>query len=641
MKGYRKIIQSSLTIILVFIMVLTFNLDYYNNNNHELLGYSNELKAYNNKEYRGTILNVPIDSRPITTSNFQYLVEAAGYQYCEVGTADLDKMGAKQTYTPGDSAEVRDSLTQWVAYGLSDPSNTTVIINTASYFFGGLMASRSPKQYNNMKEKIKQLETTITNYNDPEYYVIITIPRTYPDSRVLKFPMSANAKVKGLQEYYKECEGSKNGVIFTDNQTTFQDAVLEWVYFRYWQKIDNNKWSQLPVYAKQFCSEFYNSNKNFLENYYSTYEKSYEYIEELLKLNNRLKKSGYKQFTLIVGSDDFAVSPFISKNVVNAGKNNFNYIQKNKDGKIVKIGPAYYYNKKLEDKNCILIPGADEIHHMILARDLVNKTKTGIDFRYLDPVNNKVNLDKKNKSNDNAKLGVVAKYDAVSARENFLIRENFINKNAKNKITVDTYLIHITGKNLTENNVNKSVKNIFNNSNKHAVIGVHYFDDGLFEALVKEQESIFNLPYCSAWNTIGNSAGIGLASITVAINLEEEIGDNSKINAVMKNRVTRLMEYKYITVLEGIVYNNHKTPTNKDFTQETKAQLYNRISYVNGNGSGNGKSLVKEMTTTDKKSTPAYQIGGYKFSVSNVEATAQRPWNREFEVKIIPKVTIK
>ena len=35
---------------------------------------------------RGTILNVPIDSRPISRSNFQYLVNSAGYEYVEFST---------------------------------------------------------------------------------------------------------------------------------------------------------------------------------------------------------------------------------------------------------------------------------------------------------------------------------------------------------------------------------------------------------------------------------------------------------------------------------------------------------------------------------------------------------------------------
>ena len=61
--------------------------------------------------YRGTIINVPIDSRPISRSNFEYLAKAAGYNYVEVNQG-LDGMDIDEKYYKGNATETRDKLSE-------------------------------------------------------------------------------------------------------------------------------------------------------------------------------------------------------------------------------------------------------------------------------------------------------------------------------------------------------------------------------------------------------------------------------------------------------------------------------------------------------------------------------------------------
>ena len=179
---------------------------------------------------RGTIINVPIDSRPITTNNFEYLTKAAGYEYITIGNNKLDSMTTNGVYQIGNSGEIRAELWDAMFYSNYNSSNNTVIINCSSYFFGGLIGTRNANQYVNRENKINDLRSLISTYNNPNYYVVINMPRILPDSRVTEFPISkennssygnrltSSTLVKGLQDYY-------NG---TDTTTTrFDNAVVD------------------------------------------------------------------------------------------------------------------------------------------------------------------------------------------------------------------------------------------------------------------------------------------------------------------------------------------------------------------------------------------------------------------------------
>ena len=654
MKNTKRTMQIVL-IITILIMILSIFISVANS---VKLSRKNQDKASEYNTYRGTILNIPIDSRPITRSNLYYLMEAAGYDGIEVGTQYLDSMDQDKKYHVGDSAGVRESLSRTLSRYNLDNSSNTIIINTASYFFGGLIGSRSYTQYGDREEKINDLREIVTQYNMPEYYVIIQMPRIYPDNRILEFPLSVEnnsyyglqhtlyTPTKGLQEYYKEYIGESYNA---EEATYFQDAVIEWIYCRYWQKADGHSWSQFPQYVKDFCIDFKNAYSDFLENYDSAYSESFYYMSDLIDLNSELQAEGKKPFNLIISVDDYTASPFIAEHLDNGEDPDFNYISQDQNGNIVKYGPWYYYNSILEQipgNQFTIIPGADEIHHVILAKDLVSKTGIGIGFNYLDPLSNEV------LSSNLQELTSLGKYDQVSVGENLNIRDEFINQSATKTVTVDTYLNHFKtvsegGTNYTNSQAQQAAQNIYNNNNKKAVIGVHYFDQRLFKELVNYGD-VFDLPYCSAWNTVGNSTGVGLASIVVEAILESEMQEaitNNMIDSLLIRRIKYYTEYKVLTVLEGVVYNSNKSPNQYTYQEENELNTYGdvlaeRISYVGGQGPDNGASLIQELLNNNTNELYVYSMGNYTYTISNVDVVATRPWYRTFEVEIYPTITM-
>ena len=102
-----------------------------------------------------------------------------------------------------------------------------------------------------MDQKINTLKNLITSYTRPEYYVIMQIPRSIPDGRVLAYPsgITSTTKVDGLEAYYNKSIG-KAAV-----QETFDQAVLNWSYIYYSIKDGNAQPSD--AYVRNFFSDFY------------------------------------------------------------------------------------------------------------------------------------------------------------------------------------------------------------------------------------------------------------------------------------------------------------------------------------------------------------------------------------------------
>ena len=80
-------------------------------------------------------------------------------------TADTEKFA--------DSKKVRELIRENVSKNNS--SDTTVIINTSSYFTGGLVGSRCAAQYENTDTALKELLSLVTDYTQPKYYINITV----------------------------------------------------------------------------------------------------------------------------------------------------------------------------------------------------------------------------------------------------------------------------------------------------------------------------------------------------------------------------------------------------------------------------------------------------------------------------------
>ena len=101
-------------VLIVFVLITILGLFFTNNKNIFIKNYNKKERfesesSLNN--YRGTIINVPIDSRPISRSNFEYLAKSARYNYIEVDQG-LDGMNIDEVYYKGETSDTRDCLSE-------------------------------------------------------------------------------------------------------------------------------------------------------------------------------------------------------------------------------------------------------------------------------------------------------------------------------------------------------------------------------------------------------------------------------------------------------------------------------------------------------------------------------------------------
>ena len=115
---------------------------------------------------RGTFINAPLDSRPIGREYIQNLAVTAGYNYVEISSG-LDYANGDNSYRAGNPTTVQTSLAN--AVRANNYTDTTVVINTSSYFHGGLIANRMLSSYANMDQKMSSLKNLLTSYTRPTY----------------------------------------------------------------------------------------------------------------------------------------------------------------------------------------------------------------------------------------------------------------------------------------------------------------------------------------------------------------------------------------------------------------------------------------------------------------------------------------
>lgn len=621
-KFLRKyIIFCIICITIVAIVLLNINANY-------IISKVNNNNKTQSTNTRGTIINAPIDSRPVSRSNFSYLVGAAGYDYKEISDG-LDYMGTDgTTYYGGNPSTVRSELSSTVSnYNNAD---TTVIVNASSYFFGGLVEVNNYEKYNNID--VSAISSLISNNINPTYYVVINLPRTLPDFRVIPLPSgisSEYSQVSGLQDYYASTTSPATS-------TSFYEATAEWGYFHYYNKIkakQNNTteleiFKQLPEYVQEFCKKFYNKYPTFLDNYGGMYE---NFLTFLNQTNSQLSSISNAKYQILVTTSDMILPWFISQHVGEAGSSNFNYIE-SEDGVTPKKYSGNYYDliNINGNSNYCIINGGDETNHLILAKELVGKTNNAVNFNYIAPTDN-------SSISSSTLSQIKGDYDSINLWNCLNERENFINSKSSgySKTTIDTYL-QINNSTLNSSQVYYSAKNINENKNEKIVIGISGinsngnnitgFDDNLFQGLCKDY-NIFNLPYCSSWNTLGNSTGIALASAAVYNTLEKDLSSSQNDISSVQSRLTNYTNYKLISVLEGIVYNN-----NKGSLSENDVQLAERIRYSSTDSS-------KSMDLLNELVKGKYKTGNYGYTFENAGISAQRPWHRLFEVKINPELS--
>ena len=441
-----------------------------------------------------SLVNVPIDSRPITRSNFEHLVNATNFNYIEVSNG-LDSYDANG-YHSGSIETIQSNLEEYLK---SNSLNSTVILNLSSYIFGGLINSRNPDlYYNEIYEKnLGILEDLIEAYPNNRFYINFTIPRAYIEDRVNAYE-NANTYITD----------TLNNYVYSDmSSINFMYAIEQWSYI-YFMKLMNPMNYQIIMQnstVNNFYNDFYNKYKNDCSKYVNMYEQS----TLILKI---LKEISDENDNVIINYslDDPTLSDYVTQFEYTISS----FIVRDSEDNIIKYNGTNYvyeYANNLFGNDYVNLSSVDDYNHVVLAREL-------------NRVNNRKTIINKNYSSSDLK-DYVGPYDSLTLAELFEQDQNFINADVSSE-TVE-YINSYYAINLSEDQKNSYINSINSLGNNKMIISNSYdvSDIQILSDTVLENFSVFNFASFGGWNTNANAIGTQIGRTVAYISLFNDIND--------------------------------------------------------------------------------------------------------------------
>lgn len=644
-----------------------------------------------------TIITTPLDGRPISGEYLKNLVSFGGDNYVSAGDSDtmpnafLDqgfKNPGDKEITTGDSVGIRNNLYEIVKK--HNNTNTTVIINTSSYITKGMIGCRIPYNYENYDQALIDMDNLIDTCNNPRYYIHALMPRTQPESRA--FNWGEDKKIDGMEHYYNKKYNPDNSKSY---EISFSQGLLEWGYVR--NKLNEtgiiSDWEM--EFLNIFENQFINSQPHKLPQNlkYKNKPLPFVYKDLFYKAAQVMKSLIDRVYTgkiddLVLSAEDFEVPEFVWKNkdapwvkkdfYNNPVKYSWSrtYLITDPDS-VMNYHKAYFGTAELEKaqkgsgKKINYIFGADEIPQMIYARDLTKRK--GIATKFSKPVfdfsENNVNGKWVNKS---MLENWVGRYDVVSVGEIITQRLNYVTT----KESPDTYQKGVTcpqaqktfdlfihnsdwispqdiklrldgkitdplyGYNLLDSKkasvFASKIYQSYNNGNNTGLIDLktNSVDWELFNSLSSDtKNSITQLSCYSGWNTIGNSAGLGIAHGQVFGIFDYLGGPLNKLDEKVKFHsqilAQHLLEDSLYNTKIKAVYKNSKSDVvglKESLSNILKSESFNLENYRNTPG---GDYWVMRHF---KNPSIKMRFSNMFYSYNSADVTfATLPWNRNFE----------
>ena len=539
-----------------------------------------------------TIINVPIDSRPVTRLNFETLVKAAGYNYLEVSSG-LDNYSGSTWYA-GNIDSVQNDLENKLASVKT--KDNAVILNLSSYMFSGLIGTRNPLMYveANIINSLTRLEKLIKNNPNTTFYINAVIPRTLPDQRAYSWGSTTEKNILGEKSNYEQ--------IFT-----------EWAYFYYLEQENNIAYAKIPSKYKEFKDRFYKANKSKCDLYINMFEETKNMLigtTYSFNLENLLDK--YSNVVLTLGVDDYELPDTIE----NLAKDSSNTWIPKENGFAIKYSGGYtvYKDVYANLKNKIINTYAvDEVNHVVLARE-VSKTRGS----RVSVVSNY------SPSSVSSYIGSYSRNSNSEIINNFV---KFINEDTTNNGIPINIKAYIYGDNSSIDSYVNGIYSAVKKGDNVMIVSLGDYSNTstnkanakkLFNSVLNNGD-MFDIAGYGGWNTNGNAIGIQLAKNivyeTIKIDIEKCMDSgkcsSTKLTTDLTNRVKAYDNVRLATVLEDIVFNRDKTTNMSSFQNST-----------------NYLKTIEEFKNT------SFEIGKYKYNYSNVNVVATSPWNRSFEVKL-------
>lgn len=485
--------------------------------------------------FAGTVITAPIDSRPVSNEYLKNLVEINGDRLLYPQSKNLDIFSGGKNDHFANSNEIRKDIKSFVAKNNNE--DTTVIINSSTYFTGGLVGSRNSSQYNDIEKGIDELYSLINTYKKPSYYINIAMPRNLPDSRGGAIWSDDGKSLYGIGHFYNYDDKSEvlDYIKINYDVVSPSEFLLEWgyVYNKSFEKgVENiSDWEREFL---KYCDEIY--SKDEYKQYMNNYKKIFSETAEIFKSIMRWQRAGLLT-EIIIGNDDLQLPDFIyymnnnSDNkdwidTVNGSpvKYSFSrhYMKSDNDSIYANIEKQYGKNEALKaatgtSDNVNILCGMDEIPQLIYASDVVKRENKYTDIKLYGADN----------------VSSVDDYDVKNASEISKIYTNFVMRKANEK--GDTLHIFIYDYK-TQYSPDKTVKEIESLIDKNENVGlIELFDysqteivNTVFDTLVKDGY-ILNLSCYSGWNTNANAIGLGIAQGEV-YSLSEPSKENILLN---------------------------------------------------------------------------------------------------------------
>ncbi|ONI38605.1 hypothetical protein AN639_07435 [Candidatus Epulonipiscium fishelsonii] len=602
-----------------------------------------------------TIITVPLDSRPISLEYLENLVNMGGDDFISVNKEYLDTNNelGYNIYKHGDSAQVRKNIEELVS--TNNTTNSSVILNMSSYIHGGLVDGRQVKSEEEINTALNELDTLITTYDNPIYYVHINLPRVLPDSRATRIWPNKEV-LEGLGFYYVSFnpdEGSNIEVFVTP-----EEFLLEWAY------VENKKYElgeqSLYEWEKAFLSHF---NENYLNNpIYQDYIKNYQAMFEQASYIAKdliTKTTEGKIDELIISTDDYQLPSVIQY----LDEQDLILIPKNKQGDIIKfnfvrryleVEPESIYNfhktlvglsqsndSKLgigEKINYIF--GTDEIPQLIYARDLAKRTGVSTNFLTVNTQYSEVTQD-------------VGSYDVLSTQQLYNQRMNFVRCKSKmgyhfgvevNSTPFQFYIKRYdkSQQTIDYSSINALISDMFTQYNSGVNIGlielynenIHLREERAVVSQLQDKQllleiglegnSITQLATYSAWNTEGNAIGLALAHAQVY-----GIVDSLPLSI---SKIEECGKWHYKILLQHLIEDNF-------YTAGIKADINFKDYYIYGDNTIY-YDLLQDLEINDL--LDAFSKNDYTTSLNEVPLDYDSfeiksllfPWNRIYDLYV-------
>lgn len=575
--------------------------------------------------YADTVINVPIDSRPISCEYFENLAELGGDEVITVDKADLDYFSAalSDSYF-GNSVKVRQELSDIVSK--NNKKSTVVIINSSSYITNGLVGSRCGQNYSGYTQAMNDLETLLKENKAPAYYFNLSMPRALPETRFNTIWRGGDGpELHGIGYFYLRANpdaADANYIKTNYAKPNPSQFLLEYGYVA--NKAAELGEKELTEWEREFYKYF---KADFLYKqpyaaYIADYKKPYEATADIFSHLLEMQKKGLLD-EITVSCDDMQLPDSINYFYGKGAK----WVQTEK-GTPVK----YSFPRKMlsVDNNSIykqfdraygsrersyamtgmgkkinFIFGTDEVPQLIYARTLSNRENLSAD---LDIITNSADRN-------------AGKFDVTGIRSQLDCVKNFVSAGSKKTAKrFRLYLYNYGASGISADSMLIKMKNDYKKGNNIGLIELYTpgKSNKMFAAIASGSNAypgINELSSYSSWNTTGNAIGLGIAHSQVYA-VSEQVHHNPSVivNAQIKMLAQHLYEDGIYTARGKLaVVNEGYRPTADEKVKSEK--LYSVLN----DGTLNFKDKI-------------YRTGNAEYKIKDVEMTAYGfPWARTFD----------